>query len=132
MNNQNTCLHMKVPCESAITVVSKCFHNAGMSVLRTFNMRTTQFPQTSCPCPQHGAELCDCQMSVLLVYASIGEPVSLVVHGYEGQTWISVVETPLQSREASLLVAIHQILAQLAKPGPASQPTNRPPEPFAP
>jgi hypothetical protein len=33
-------------------------------------------------------------MVVLLVYPASKQPVSVIAHGYNGQTWFSVVDTP--------------------------------------
>ena len=65
-------------------------------MLRTFDLQIARQAQTSCPCPHHGTDQCDCQLVVLLVYQDHREPLAIVAHGYEGQTWFSVVDTPQQ------------------------------------
>jgi hypothetical protein len=55
-------------------------------------------------------------MVVLLVYGSGGytssdhQPVSVVAHGHNGQTWFSVVDTPQQRADPRLEAAIHLAL----------------------
>jgi hypothetical protein len=49
-------------------------------------------------------------MVVLLVYASDRRPISLVAHGYNGQTWFSVVDTPQQRADPRLEAAIRRAL----------------------
>jgi hypothetical protein len=50
-------------------------------------------------------------MVVLLIYGSDRQPVSIVAHGYNGQTWFSVVDTPQQRADPHLETAIRQALA---------------------
>jgi len=49
-------------------------------------------------------------MVVLLVYGSERQPVSILAHGYNGQTWFSVVDTPQQRADPRLEAAIRQAL----------------------
>src|SRR5512133_2579277 len=65
---------------------------SGLQVIRTFDLHETRVGETTCSCPNHGTEACDCQMVVLLVYGKENLPVSLVAHGHNGQTWFSLVE----------------------------------------
>ncbi|MFH1906685.1 MAG: hypothetical protein ABIL11_04750 [Chloroflexota bacterium] len=53
---------------------------------------------------------CDCQMVVLLVYGSAPEPATLILHGNDGQTWLSLVNTPAQHADPSLQSSIEQAL----------------------
>src|SRR5512133_1645983 len=65
---------------------------AGLQVIRTFDLHETRVSDANCTCPNHGTEKCDCQMVVLLVYGKENQPASLVAHGHNGQTWFSLVE----------------------------------------
>jgi hypothetical protein len=49
-------------------------------------------------------------MVVLLVYGSGRQPVSIVAHGHNGQTWFSVVDTPQQRADPRLEAAIRLAL----------------------
>jgi len=49
-------------------------------------------------------------MVVLLVYGSDRQPVSIVAHGHNGQTWFSVVDTPQQRADPRLEAAIRLAL----------------------
>ena len=53
---------------------------------------------------------CDCQMVVLLVYAPVGAPVSLVIHGNDGQSWLSLVDRPDQRADPATMLAIQMAL----------------------
>lgn len=117
MNENDPFMSMEVPCEQAVTSVIQQMSQAGMSVLRTFDLQAARILQTDCPCPHHGTTQCDCQLIILLVYAGDGNPVSLVAHGYEGKTWFSVVDSPQQHADTGLFAFIQQTLAPSASPG---------------
>lgn len=84
---------------------------AGLRVIQTFDLRLTNSLRLGdCACPHHGMEQCDCQMVVLLVYGSAPEPVSLILHGNDGQTWLSFVDQPDQHADPKIVHAIQQAL----------------------
>jgi len=49
-------------------------------------------------------------MVVLLVYGQAGRPATLILHGNDGQSWLSLVNTPAQQADSSLRVSIEQAL----------------------
>jgi hypothetical protein len=51
-------------------------------------------------------------MVVLLVYGDHYRPISLVAHSHDGNTWISLVDTPQQRADPYLEGAIRQALEQ--------------------
>ena len=69
---------------------------ANLRVVQTFDLNTARHSLEDCPCPHHGTEQCDCQLVVLLLYANSAEPVTLILHGNDGRTWLSLVEQPNQ------------------------------------
>jgi len=96
MSDKSPFLILDKPCDEAIDWVTSQIRDAGFRVIRTFDLQDARHKRRNArldyPCPHHGAYPCDCQMAVLLVYG--GErPVSIVAHGYNGQTWFSVVDT---------------------------------------
>jgi hypothetical protein len=52
-------------------------------------------------------------MVVLLVYGTTEEPVTLILHGSDGQTWLSIVESQPQT-DARLMNTIQQTLETTA------------------
>jgi len=50
-------------------------------------------------------------MMVLLVYGSSLAPVTLVLHGDETQSWISVIDRPEQPADAATVQIIERLLA---------------------
>ncbi len=78
--------------------------------MQTFDLHTARLGSQSYPCPHHGTEECDCQMIVLMVYGGAAEPVTLILHGNDGQTWISVADSPSQQVDKLLLASILRAL----------------------
>jgi hypothetical protein len=112
-------LILEQSCDDAIDWVVQQMNSVGLQVARTFDLLVARRTHAGCPCPHHGTEQCDCQMVVLLVYGngnytrSAGQPVSIVAHGYNGQTWFSVVDTPQQRADPRLEAAICQALVPI-------------------
>lgn len=53
--------------EPATRWVRSRLERAGLRTFRSFDLRTTRLAGSGCACPYHGADLCDCQMVVLLL-----------------------------------------------------------------
>jgi hypothetical protein len=68
MSDNHALVRLNQPCDEAVDWVIEQAYQAGLSVLRTFDLQMARHAQTSCPCPHHGTDQCDCQMVVLLVY----------------------------------------------------------------
>jgi hypothetical protein len=83
---------------------------AGFQVMRSFDLQVARSAHVGCTCPHHGTEQCDCQMVVLLVYGQDIVPVTLVVHGYDGQTQIALVDIPEQRPTNQTMKAIIQAI----------------------
>ena len=111
---------IKHPCEQSLVWVQRQLSGAGMQLQRTFDLHEARLAGSDCQCPHHGTSACDCQMVVALVYVQGHPPVSLVVHGNDGQSWISLIDRPtsVPIRGSSLPSS------RLCKPG--LQPMRRP------
>ena len=112
MNENSPILKLNQPCDDAVNWVVDRFNQVGLSIMRTFDLQGARHAQLTCPCPYHGTDLCDCQMLVLLVYAGSKEPVTLIAHGYNNQTWFSVVDTPQQRADPRVSMTIRQVVSQ--------------------
>lgn len=64
--------------------------SAGFRVVQTFDLQVARLAHPDCLCPNHGTEDCNCQMVVLLVYPKKGAPATLVIHGQEDKSWLSL------------------------------------------
>jgi len=114
MSGSSPFLILEQSCEEAIDWVARQIGSVGLQIVRTFDLQVARGKKSgghaSCPCPHHGTEQCDCQMVVLLVYGSERQPVTIVAHGYNGQTWFSVVDTPQQRVDPRIETAIRLAL----------------------
>ncbi len=83
---------------------------AGLRPIQTFDLHAARLAMHDCPCPNHGTEECDCQLVVLLVYGKAPDPATLILHGNNGQTWVSIANDPQQRANAKLIHSIQQAL----------------------
>lgn len=110
MNMLSPFLNLNCSCDEALQWSSKNLVQSGLRVMRTFDLHAARHALEDCPCPHHGTSECDCQMLVLLVYGEAQEPATLILHGIDGQTWLSIVETPNQKTNANTVTAIKNVL----------------------
>lgn len=96
--------------DEAMAWATRQVKEAGLQVLRTFDLQLARQAHSDCPCPYHGTDPCDCQMVVLLVYEDQFQPISLVAHSSDGKTWFSLVNTPQQRVDPRLEATIRQAL----------------------
>jgi hypothetical protein len=97
-------------CDQALQMTKTQLCEAGLSAVQTFSLNTARLGLHNCCCPNHGTEACDCQMIVLLVYGEAPEPATLILHGNNGQTWISIADSPSQRGEPKLVASIRRVL----------------------
>src|SRR5512142_422481 len=65
-----------------------------IQVIQSFDLQATRAVHAGCSCPHHGTDQCTCQLIVLLVYEGQNLPVTLVLEGRDGRTWVSLAVTP--------------------------------------
>ena len=119
MNSASLFMTFEKPGEDTISWTTQLLRNAGMRVIRTFDLRETRRSHPDCPCHHHGTDLCDCQMSVLLIYHGDQSPASLLIHSFQETTWLYLVDTPEQPVNHALGFLIREILAH-----PLPEPIN--------
>lgn len=112
MNALSSFLPVNQSCDEAFDLLNQSLSRNGLRVLRTFDLHDARLGLEGCPCPHHGTEQCDCQMIVVLVYGDATEPATLILHGNNGQTWLSLVNNSLQHADPSIQSAIEQALQQ--------------------
>lgn len=99
------------PCDEVLHWAERRLSQAGLRAMQTFDLHTARAASHDCPCPNHGTEACDCQMVILLVYGEDAAlPVTLFLHGNDGQTWLSIADEPRQHVDSKLLAEIRQVL----------------------
>jgi hypothetical protein len=106
MYQTSTILTLQTDSQAAIEQSIQRLDSAGLQVMRSFDLKAARAAQVDCTCPYHGTDQCDCQMVVLLVYGQDDLPVTLVVHGHDGQTQIALVDTPEEQPDSRLIQAI--------------------------
>jgi len=87
---------LQMACDELVAAASELLNRKGYPVIRSFDLQAARASQGQCSCPHHGTDLCDCQMIILLIYGIQGAPVSLIFHGHDGWTYISLAESPEQ------------------------------------
>lgn len=112
MNEPAPFLLLEQSFAGAVAWVDQQVSSVGLHLLETFNLQVARQAKEECPCPHHGTDQCDCQMGVLLVYGFQFKPISLVLHSYEGQTWLSIVDTPQQRADPVLEATVRQALTR--------------------
>lgn len=112
VNSLSSSLPISRPCDEVFTWLNQSLARKGLRVLRTFDLHEARLALEGCSCPHHGTEQCDCQMVVLLVYGKAEEPVTLILHGNDGQTWLSLVNNSIQHMDQSIQLSIEQALQE--------------------
>lgn len=98
------------PCEETVLRLQRRLLQDGFRALQTFDLQDARLGLEDCPCPHHGTTECDCQMVVVLVYGKAPAPATLILHGYDGQTWVSLAEQAEQVADAHMVKAVRSAL----------------------
>ena len=99
------------PYDEVLPWLKKQLGRVGLRMMQTFDLRlTSPLKLGECPCPHHGTDKCDCQMIVLLVYGRSAMPATLVLHGQNAQSWLSLVKNAQQPVDPEIESAIEQAL----------------------
>lgn len=101
---------LNMDANKAIPQITQILTRVGLQVIQSFDLQTTRASQINCRCPHHDTDLCDCQMVVLLIYGSGAVPTTLVAHGQDGRTYLSLVDNPQQRPDTDLYYFIRQAL----------------------
>ena len=80
-------------CDQTLPWVNQQLLQAGLRSVQTFDLHTAREASHNCECPNHGTDQCDCQMVVLLVYSKTEDPATLILHGNDGTTWLSITNS---------------------------------------
>jgi len=111
MSENSPFLTLDQDCDEAVTWVTDRVRQAGLTLIRTFNLQVARQAQVACPCPHHGTDECDCQMVVLMIYGVEAQPLALIAHGFNGQTWFTIVDIPQQRVDPHLEAMLLHLFA---------------------
>ena len=103
-------LSVNYPCDQTLTWTREQLLQAGLRPVQTFDLQAARAVFHDCSCPNHGTDKCDCQLVVLLVYGNVIEPVTLILHGSDGQTWLSFGSSLVQHTDEVIRSTIEHIL----------------------
>lgn len=84
----------------------------GLSLVRSFDLRSALTHHPECECPHHGTAHCSCQFVVLLIFGNVAEPAVLTLHSHDGRTWASVVHDATTRPDPSLAEEIRTGLTE--------------------
>lgn len=96
--------------EKALHSIQTSLSQAGFSTVQTFNLQAARLSLQKSDCPTHGTEACDCQLVVFLVYGEPAEPATLMLHGNQTKTWLSIPESAPPVPNPGLIGAIRKAL----------------------
>ena len=113
MSQTTAILTVQSDSETAIKQTLNRLQMAGFQVMRSFDLKVARAAHVGCTCPHHGTDQCDCQMVMLLVYGKGETPVSLVIHGHDGQTQIALVDTPEQRPNQQIVSSVVGAILQI-------------------
>lgn len=85
---------LECTCDEAIRRATRIMIEAGLRVIVSFDSRHLRSEKEREPCPHHGHSECDCQIAILLVYGSAGEPATVLAKGQDSNTSISLAIAP--------------------------------------
>ncbi len=88
--------------DKAVARVIQGLNESGLQVLVSFDSHHVRESISPAPCPHHGTAGCDCHVAILLVYDEDKKPATLLAHGQDGETWISLVSTLGQRSSVNL------------------------------
>jgi hypothetical protein len=91
-------LNMRIPAgwEQTVDRLDALFADSDVAVVQSFDLQTARAElrdPAACPCPYHGTDRCTCQYIVYLVYTDEPEPTSVIVHGHDNWTYVSVEDS---------------------------------------
>ncbi len=108
--NPSPFLAINKSCNKTLLWTKKQLIQAGLNPIQTFDLHAARVGLHDCSCPNHGTSKCDCQMVVMLDYGKAGEVATLILHGNDGQTWISLVNSPEQHTDPFFQSSIEMAL----------------------
>lgn len=97
-------------CEQVVIWINQQLTSTNYRIVRTFDLQVARLAHPDCPCPHHENSECNCQMVILLVYRKQEAPVTLVVHGQDGRSWVSLASVGGKHINQYLESSIRRIL----------------------
>jgi hypothetical protein len=104
-------LTVTAPLDDVLARTTQQLNGEGIQIEQTFDLKTARLPHIGCQCPHHGTGQCSCQMVVLLVRYEGINPMTVIFHGSDGQTNLSIIDNHDEQREKiELSTIIREVL----------------------
>lgn len=87
-------LTLTQPLNEALAWTTQRLNKLGLKVEQTFDLQVARASHVGCPCPHHGTDQCSCQMVILLILDDEEELKTMVLHGNDDRTDLSLVNIP--------------------------------------
>ena len=110
MNHLTPIFTLYQPADTTVSWTTKRLMARGFQVEQTFDLHAARMSQVDCPCPYHGTTDCTCQMIVLLVFGEKIQPATIVVHGHDEQTSLSMVDFEDKAMVEDVLQALIPVM----------------------
>jgi hypothetical protein len=110
MNHLTSILTLRQSAETTVAWIMQRLMARSFQVEQTFDLNAARMSQVDCPCPYHGTNNCTCQMIVLLARGQKTQPVTIVVHGHDDQTWLSVVDIENRATNENVVQALLPVI----------------------
>lgn len=91
MSALNPYLTLPQSFHDVFTWTTQQLNKVGVQIERTFDLQVARVSHVGCTCPHHGTEQCSCQMVVLLIRDESKDPLTLILHGNDSHTNLSIV-----------------------------------------
>lgn len=91
MSALNPYMTLTYPFSDVLAWTTRQLSKVGLQIEQTFDLQVARLSHVGCPCPHHGTDRCSCQMVVLLIRGDSKDPLTLILHGNDGQTNLSIV-----------------------------------------
>ena len=113
----STPITIEIRCEDAVHRIMEEMEAAGFWVTRSFDLQSARealIQPDECACPYHGTAECDCQYVILLVHSAEPQPYSVIVHGHDRFTHVSLVNSKSDPAFGKTQHRIQEMLERLS------------------
>jgi hypothetical protein len=102
------------PCAQFVEPLKNALAEVDLSAFQSFDLQSTRALHEGCTCPHHGTSQCSCELVVLLVYGRAADPVSLVLDGRDGQTYIFIADDTRTDASSAIFCTIERAVQTAA------------------
>lgn len=115
---------LAVDSRTPLATVIAALERQGLTVVRSFDLRSALTTGANGSCPDHGLEACQCQYTVLLVYGpdqAAGQAPATVTFHSRAATWLEIGRDANTQPDPALSESILAALADVIQPEEVEQ-----------